>query len=246
MFKVLRVLSLCDCCIFELPLSVRDLKLMKYLNLSRTEIREISETVCNLYYLQTLLLSDCRMLRKLPTNMGKLINLHHLDVTPTDLEEMLVRMGNLKDLQTLIDFVAGSSMKDLESLKNLSESLFISRLESVVYVEKKVWWIRFILLTQGYLGPRILMVVVNRYLMGCNLTQKSIFLELWVWKSRVSRMSWSLLILFVRRSKTNKLQAMYNIATTCVASISQNLMIEGFEKLEKISNDLQQEMFKDR
>ena len=45
----LRVLSLPKCHINKLPASIGDLKYLKYLNLSDSSIRELPDTICNLY-----------------------------------------------------------------------------------------------------------------------------------------------------------------------------------------------------
>lgn len=135
----LRALSLHRCAIEELPKSIGNVKFLKYLNLSETTIEVMPNTVCTLYNLQTLLLKGCEKLRRLPTNMRRLINLRHLDITMAGLEEMPLEMGNLKDLQTLTDFIlgkdgTGSTIKELRDLQHLHGTLRISGLENVVDV----------------------------------------------------------------------------------------------------------------
>ena len=71
------------------------------MDLSHTTIRILPEKVCALYNLQTLILSNCHYLTKLPKNMRKLINLRHLDIIGTDLNEMPKEMSRLASLQTL-------------------------------------------------------------------------------------------------------------------------------------------------
>ena len=62
--RQLRVLSLSECMIFELPDSIGGLKHLRYLNLSFTQIKLLPDSVTNLYYLQTLILSNCEHLTK--------------------------------------------------------------------------------------------------------------------------------------------------------------------------------------
>ncbi|KAL5565699.1 hypothetical protein UlMin_028863 [Ulmus minor] len=87
--------------------SVGKLKHLRYLNLSCTAVRELPHSVGTLYNLQTLLLSDCKNLSRLPSNLGSLINLHHLDTRGSPLEGMPPKMCNLKKLHTLTNFVLG-------------------------------------------------------------------------------------------------------------------------------------------
>ncbi|GMN53690.1 hypothetical protein TIFTF001_022824 [Ficus carica] len=136
----LRVLSLSNAFIEKLPDSIGNLKLLKYLDLSFTLLVEVTDSICSLLNLQTLLLSNCRNLTQLPVNMGNLVNLRHLDIADTPLKEMPPRMCNMKDLRTLPYFDLGgggdgSRIKELRELRHLRGTLAILGLENVIEVE---------------------------------------------------------------------------------------------------------------
>ena len=59
----------------------------------------------------------------MPTNLGALINLRHLDIEGTKLERMPPHIGKLKDRRTLSEFVldkrTGHNIVELKELKHL-------------------------------------------------------------------------------------------------------------------------------
>uniref|UniRef100_F6HB71 Disease resistance RPP13-like protein 1 n=1 Tax=Vitis vinifera TaxID=29760 RepID=F6HB71_VITVI len=139
-FKSLRVLSLCEYYITDVPNSIHNLKQLRYLDLSATKIKRLPESICCLCYLQTMMLRNCQSLLELPSKMGKLINLRYLDVSETDsLKEMPNDMDQLKSLQKLPNFTVGQKsgfgFGELWKLSEIRGRLEISKMENVVGVE---------------------------------------------------------------------------------------------------------------
>ncbi|XP_031264014.1 putative disease resistance RPP13-like protein 1 [Pistacia vera] len=135
--KKLRALSLTKYHVMELPNSIGDLRHLRYINLSKTLIKCLPESTCLLFNLQSLMLRNCPCLEKLPSHMGNLINLCHLDIRGSILiREMPLGVKKLKCLKTLSNFIVGkgigSSLKDLKSLKFLCGEVCISSLENAV------------------------------------------------------------------------------------------------------------------
>ncbi|RZC19595.1 putative disease resistance protein At3g14460 [Glycine soja] len=134
--KYLRVLSFCGFqSLNALPGAIGKLIHLRYLNLSYTCVETLPESVCSLYNLQTLKLSNCRKLTMLPSGMQNLVNLRHLSIHCTSIKEMPRGMGKLNNLQHLDSFIVGqhqeNGIRELGGLLNLHGPLSIINLENV-------------------------------------------------------------------------------------------------------------------
>ncbi|XP_019092223.1 PREDICTED: putative disease resistance protein At3g14460 [Camelina sativa] len=136
----LRILSLSHYQITHLPKSLKGLKLLRYLDLSSTKIKELPDFVCSLCNLQTLLLSNCCDLTSLPKNIAELINLRNLDLVGTPLVEMPPGIRKLRSLQKLSNFVigrlSGAGLHELKELSHLRGTLRISELQNVAFASE--------------------------------------------------------------------------------------------------------------
>ncbi|XP_065627188.1 putative disease resistance protein RGA3 [Quercus suber] len=151
----LRSLSLKNSSFEKLPNEVEKLKHLRLLNLSNSfKIIELPEMLCNLCNLQTLDISYCGQIKKLPQGMGKLIKLRHLitsyfsNANQTFLSSFLTEpfpkgIGRLTSLRTLEKFIIGGinnvgecKLGELKNLVHLKGSLAIGDLENVTDVQE--------------------------------------------------------------------------------------------------------------
>ncbi|XP_049931576.1 putative disease resistance protein RGA1 [Nymphaea colorata] len=106
-FKWLRVLSLMQCLMDELPNSIECFSLLKYLDLSWSHVRRLPRSIGKLYNLQTLDLSYSKI-EELQEEMGELCNLRYLGLEGTKcLKSIAKGLGKLTNLQTLHRFLVG-------------------------------------------------------------------------------------------------------------------------------------------
>ncbi|GKV38986.1 hypothetical protein SLEP1_g46832 [Rubroshorea leprosula] len=132
--RSLRVLSFVDSVdTKELPPCVGNMKNLRYLDISRTQITKLPEFIPKLCKLQTFRFITCRSLEMPPEGIGSLINLRHIYFS--DEEQMPTNIGKLTCLQTLPMFFVGTTMgckiEELGSLRGLRGSLKICNLEHV-------------------------------------------------------------------------------------------------------------------
>ncbi|KAM6579226.1 hypothetical protein CsatA_003000 [Cannabis sativa] len=80
--------------------SIRNLKHLRYLDASGTEVKELPASIS--HNLETLLLSSCRMLTQLPDSIGNLKCLRYLDVSYTNVKELPASICGLHNLETLL------------------------------------------------------------------------------------------------------------------------------------------------
>ncbi|EHA8586361.1 disease resistance protein RGA2-like [Cocos nucifera] len=108
-YMYLRVLDLGYASISDCHLSMECFKLLRYLDISYSDIETLPENICSLVYLQTLKLIHCESLFKLPTGMRNMSRLRHLYLDGCySLRYMPKGMGQLKHLRTLTRYVLDS------------------------------------------------------------------------------------------------------------------------------------------
>ncbi|XP_050292613.1 putative disease resistance protein RGA4 [Quercus robur] len=143
-FKFIRLLDLHKMGIKTIPSSIKKLKHLRYLDLSRNEdIEMLPNSIVKLYNLQTLKLSRCSKLKELPRDINKLVNLRFLEIDGCfGLTHMPNGLGQLTNLQTLSRFVmskgridsvpkSNGGLKDLERLNELRGNLSIENLKQI-------------------------------------------------------------------------------------------------------------------
>ncbi|XP_054814279.1 putative disease resistance RPP13-like protein 1 [Prosopis cineraria] len=134
--KFLRALSLAKSWqVRKLNNGITNLKHLRYLDLSRTSITRLPNSMCSMINLQTLKLKGCSGLKMLPPKLHKLINLHHLDLENSGIIKMPKHMGKLKHLQTMTHFFVGKDegfrLSEIGALNHLRGMLTILNLANL-------------------------------------------------------------------------------------------------------------------
>nr|XP_027078638.1 putative disease resistance protein RGA3 [Coffea arabica]XP_027078709.1 putative disease resistance protein RGA3 [Coffea arabica]XP_027078777.1 putative disease resistance protein RGA3 [Coffea arabica]XP_027078861.1 putative disease resistance protein RGA3 [Coffea arabica]XP_027078944.1 putative disease resistance protein RGA3 [Coffea arabica]XP_027079020.1 putative disease resistance protein RGA3 [Coffea arabica]XP_027079100.1 putative disease resistance protein RGA3 [Coffea arabica]XP_0 len=120
----------------ELLITIDKLIHLRYIELFGFCGKSLPKSVCKLYNLQTLRLSECSDLKEFPKRMCNLINLRHLHYyNPDEKFQMPLNMGRLTCLQMLEFFNVGQEkgrqIGELGCLKNLKGRLVIRNLQLV-------------------------------------------------------------------------------------------------------------------
>nr|TKS10250.1 hypothetical protein D5086_0000084990 [Populus alba] len=131
-----RALSLRNVQAEKLPKSIRDLKHLRYLDVSGSEFKTLPESITSLQNLQTLDLRRCSELIQLPKGMKHMKSLVYLDITDCrSLRFMPAGMGQLIGLRKLTLFIVGGEngrrISELERLNNVAGELSIADLVNV-------------------------------------------------------------------------------------------------------------------
>ncbi|KAH7689320.1 P-loop containing nucleoside triphosphate hydrolase protein [Dioscorea alata] len=103
-FKRVRVLVIFDYTMLELPEAIYHLKHLQYLDLLRTTIRSIPESLCGLYQLRVLKLPE--YLLTLPSQVHNLINLEILYTSNRKHGLMCMQLRNLNKLRRWLSIVS--------------------------------------------------------------------------------------------------------------------------------------------
>ncbi|CDP14728.1 unnamed protein product [Coffea canephora] len=131
--RYLSVLIVDSLGVTHLPNSVGDMKHLRHLDIRRTDITALPDSITKLYNLMTLKVG---CLKERPKKFGNLINLRHFEfLSAMGQSCFFPGIGQLANLRTLPHFRVsqdkGCQLEELEHLRNLRGELKISGLENV-------------------------------------------------------------------------------------------------------------------
>ncbi|PRQ51031.1 putative P-loop containing nucleoside triphosphate hydrolase, leucine-rich repeat domain, L [Rosa chinensis] len=136
--KCLRTLNLSDSEVHELPKEIGELLHLRYIDLSHNNsLEELPDAMCNLFNLETLHIEYCGSLTKLPKAMGKLINLKHLYVAGCRRLEYLPKgIGRIRGLRILDTYtvVCGGGDDDGNEILRLGDLAIFDQLQGKIVI----------------------------------------------------------------------------------------------------------------
>ncbi|KAG6531038.1 putative disease resistance protein RGA1 [Zingiber officinale] len=132
--RSIRVLDVSWCDLLELSEHIGKLIHLRYLDLSYNfKVKNLPDSLCDLYNLQTLKVNGCSKLESLPQELGKLVNLRHIVAEYWVMTKDAWKLANLQDLPTFsVQEGDGFNLVQLKDLTQLHGSLHIRNLENVV------------------------------------------------------------------------------------------------------------------
>ncbi|KAG2396481.1 putative disease resistance RPP13-like protein [Vigna angularis] len=159
-FKLIRVLSLYNCrSLTEVPKSVGNLKHLRSLDLSFTEIEKLPDSISLLYKLQILQLNYCRKLKELPPCLHQLHNLRRLELVDIGVKNVVAYLGKLNNVQVSmssfhvekskeinfpqlgeLDLLGRLTIDDLQNIENPSYALEVDLKNKPHLVELRLEW----------------------------------------------------------------------------------------------------------
>ncbi|KAM6552538.1 hypothetical protein CsatB_013300 [Cannabis sativa] len=95
---------------------IRNLKHLRYLDASKSLVKELPDSIGGSHNLETLLLSECYMLTQLPDSIGNLKYLRYLDASNSKVKELPASICALHNLETLL-------LSECRMLTQLPESI---------------------------------------------------------------------------------------------------------------------------